>query len=354
VNYRYPGVNKPAPLTTPDALTLHKWLAEMENVGCDFAILEVSSHALEQERVYGLPFAGCAFTNLTQDHLDFHETMANYFAVKQRLFTEVGRLDKQCVINVDDPYGVKLADLCPQALTFSLQQHLPEQQAKLTAELLRADTQGCHLRMHYQGDTWELQSPLIGAFNAANLLTVQALAISLGCSIPKLQALANFTGVKGRLERVKAQGKHVFVDSAHTPDALEYVLLALRNAGFKHIITVFGCGGNRDRGKRPKMGRVVAKLADVAVLTSDNPRFEEPLAIIEDVKPGLQGAKQVVINPDRRAATIAALDMLRNSQDADAACVLIAGKGHEDYQIIQGKRHHYSDQEVVEEYFKCN
>ena len=157
--------------------------------------------------------------------------------------------------------------------------------------------------------------------------------------------LSGFAGVRGRLERVPAAGRHVFVDYAHTPDALENVLKALRKAGFQRIVALFGCGGNRDRGKRPLMGEAVAKYADVAVLTSDNPRFEDPMAIIEDVLPGLARAREKYVQPDRRLATKLALDLLAKDSD----CLLIAGKGHEDYQIIQGKRHHYSDQEVVSE-----
>ncbi|MBQ7585886.1 MAG: UDP-N-acetylmuramoyl-L-alanyl-D-glutamate--2,6-diaminopimelate ligase [Desulfovibrionaceae bacterium] len=347
VSYRYPGFATPAPLTTPGALTLHSYIAKMEQSACDYCVMEVSSHALEQERVYGLPFSGCAFTNLTQDHLDYHQTMENYFKVKERLFTEVGLKTKICALNQDDPYGRRLATLGVKSLTFGFKaEYAPD----LKAELLQADTQGCHLRMHYQGKTWDLKSPLIGAFNAANLLTVQALALGLGFTPKDLKALEDFKGVKGRLELVEGCGHKVFVDYAHTPDALENVLSAVRKAGFKRIIAVFGCGGNRDRGKRPLMGEVVARLADVAVLTSDNPRFEDPLAILEDVKPGLKGAKQVLVIADRKEATFAALDLLKNKDE----CVLICGKGHEDYQIIQGQRHHYSDQEVVQEYYQCN
>ena len=323
-------------------------LAQMDAKGVDVAVMEVSSHAIDQQRICGVPFAGAAFTNLTQDHLDFHNDMESYFKTKARLFLELPRAEKALAVNADDPWGRRLLELCPRALSFGLQQG-PPRRRHLWGELLSAGTGGCHLRMHLKGRIWELRSPLVGAFNASNLLTVQALALEMGLEPEQFAALEGFTGVCGRLERVNnPQGLNVFVDYAHTPDALVNVLKALRGAGFKRIITVFGCGGNRDRSKRPLMGEAVARYADVAVLTSDNPRFEEPQAILQDVLPGLREAREVLVEVDRRTATARALDML----DKDGA-LLIAGKGHEDYQIIQGVRHHYSDQEVVRELLHC-
>ena len=348
VSYRWPGHSEVAPLTTPDPLKVHSMLARMDAVGVDVAVMEVSSHAIDQQRVCGVPFAGAAFTNLTQDHLDFHKDMESYFKTKAKLFLELPKAEKAMAVNADDPWGRRLLELCPRALSFGLQQG-PPRRRHLWGELLSAGTGGCHLRMHLEGRTWELRSPLVGAFNASNLLTVQALALETGLDPEQFTALESFTGVCGRLERVdNPQGLSVFVDYAHTPDALVNVLKALRGAGFKRIITVFGCGGNRDRSKRPLMGEAVARYADVAVLTSDNPRFEEPEAILQDVLPGLREAREVLVEVDRRAATAKALDML----DKDGA-LLIAGKGHEDYQIIQGVKHHYSDQEVVRELLHC-
>ena len=348
VSYRWPGHSEVAPLTTPDPLKVHSMLARMDAAGVDVAVMEVSSHAIDQQRVCGVPFAGAAFTNLTQDHLDFHKDMESYFKTKAKLFLELPRSEKAMAVNADDPWGRRLLELCPRALSFGLQQG-PPRRRHLWGELLSAGTGGCHLRMHLEGRTGELRSPLVGAFNASNLLTVQALALETGLDPEQFTALESFTGVCGRLERVdNPQGLSVFVDYAHTPDALVNVLKALRGAGFKRIITVFGCGGNRDRSKRPLMGEAVARYADVAVLTSDNPRFEEPEAILQDVLPGLREAREVLVEVDRRAATAKALDML----DKDGA-LLIAGKGHEDYQIIQGVKHHYSDQEVVRELLHC-
>lgn len=348
VTYRWPGHSEAAPLTTPDPLSLHAMLARMAEAGVDLAFMEVSSHALAQQRVSGVPFAGAAFTNLTQDHLDFHQDMESYFRAKARLFLELPRQDKAMAVNADDPWGRRLLELCPGALSFGLGRGAPGRR-HLWGELLASGTAGTHLRMRLDGEEWELRSPLVGAFNAANLLAAQAIALELGLQPSAMAELETFAGVCGRLERVpNPRGLHVFVDYAHTPDALVNVLTALRGAGFGRIVTVFGCGGNRDRTKRPLMGEAVARHADVAVLTSDNPRNEDPGAILEDVLPGLAAAREVVVEPDRRAATARALAML-GSEDA----LLIAGKGHEDYQIIQGVKHHYSDQEVVRELLRC-
>ncbi len=348
VSYRWPGHCESAPLTTPGPLAVHSMLAAMSAAGAGTAIMEVSSHALEQQRVGGVPFAGALFTNLTQDHLDFHPDMLSYFKAKARLFLEAPRADKAMAVNADDEWGRRLLELLPSALSYGLREALPGRR-HLRGELLSADTDGCRLRMTLGKEEWELHSPLVGAFNAANLLGVQALALELGLKPDQLTALAEFTGVCGRLERVpNPRGLHVFVDYAHTPDALINVLKALRGAGFRRIVAVFGCGGNRDRTKRPLMGQAVARYADVAVLTSDNPRFEDPEAILRDVLPGLAEARETVVEVDRRAATARGLELL-GPDDA----LLIAGKGHEDYQIIQGVKHHYSDQEVVRELLGC-
>ena len=212
VSYRWPGHCEAAPLTTPDPLRVHAMLAAMAQAGVDIAVMEVSSHALEQQRVCGVPFAGASFSNLTQDHLDFHQDMESYFRAKSRLFLELPRADKVMAINGDDPWGRRLLELCPRALSFGLQKALP-QQRHLWGELLSAGTDGCHLRMHLDGQQWELRSPLVGAFNASNLLSVQALALELGLMPDDLRHLEGFHGVCGRLERVpNARKLHVFVD----------------------------------------------------------------------------------------------------------------------------------------------
>ncbi len=348
VSYRWPSYSEAAPLTTPDALRVHSMLAQMRDAGVTHAIMEVSSHALEQYRVGGVPFGGAIFSNLTQDHLDFHPSMESYFAAKARLFLELPKADKAAVINSDDPWGRKLLELCPQALAFGLQGVLPGRR-QLRGEILSSTTAGTHLRMTLEGKSWEIRSPLVGAFNAANLMAVQALCVEIGIEPEAFSHFSDFYGVSGRLERIpNPDGMDVFVDYAHTPDALINVLKALRGAGFKRIITVFGCGGNRDRSKRPLMGQAVARYADVAVVTSDNPRQEDPAAIIEDIMPGVTEAQQVVVEADRRKATERALSLMH---PGDA--LLIAGKGHEDYQIIGLTKHPYSDQDTVREILQC-
>ncbi|MDO5536383.1 MAG: UDP-N-acetylmuramoyl-L-alanyl-D-glutamate--2,6-diaminopimelate ligase [Desulfovibrionaceae bacterium] len=345
VNYRWPGHLEASPLTTPGPMDVHRMLAEMAKAGCDICVMEVSSHSLEQKRVRHVPFAGACFTNLTQDHLDFHVTMEAYFEAKALLFTETPLPGKAVATNADDPWALRLLDIRPDAWTYGFgpAPAKGDPMRHLRGELLEHGTSGVGLRLTCQGRTWELHSPLIGRFNADNLLTVMAMGLAMGMT--DFRALEGFAGVPGRLERVaNPKGVHVFVDYAHTPDALVNVLQALRGAGFKRIVTVFGCGGNRDRKKRPLMGEAVAKLSDVAVLTSDNPRFEEPEDIIADVMPGLAQAREVVVDADRRSATEKALALL-GPED----CLLIAGKGHEDYQIVKGVKRHYSDQETVRE-----
>lgn len=348
VRYSRPGCSVPAPLTTPDCLALHRILGEMRDDGVEVLTMEASSHALDQQRVGGVNFAGAVFTNLTQDHLDYHLDMERYYAAKARLFSELPEAGKICVINGDDAYGRRLLAACPKAVGFGLDEGGPGRPF-LSGRILSSGRDGLHLRMRFEGAQWELHSPLVGKFNASNLLAAQALCLGLGISPEEFQCLEKFHGVPGRLERIaNDHGLHAFVDYAHTPDALINVLKALRGAGFVRLIAVFGCGGDRDRTKRPLMGQAVAEYADVAVLTSDNPRTEDPAAIMADVLPGLSTAKHLVQEIDRRKATELALRML-GPDDA----LLVAGKGHEDYQIIGLQRCPYSDQLVIREFLGC-
>lgn len=348
VSYRWPDVSIPAPLTTPGPLELYSMLAQMEKAGVDVVVMEVSSHALSQRRVSGLSFSGALFTNLTQDHLDYHKDMESYFRAKSKLFMELPGNNKVMAINGDDSYGRRLLELLPQALSFGLHSGMPGSR-HLRGEILSNGMDGIKMRMNLEGKKWEIHSPLVGIFNAQNLLGVQALATQMGLDAENFSCLENFHGVSGRLERIpNNRGLNIFVDYAHTPDALINALKALRDSGFRNIVTVFGCGGNRDRAKRPLMGRAVAEYSDVAILTSDNPRMEEPQSIMLDVKPGLAKAKRVYTEVDRRKATAMAIDLL-GPDDA----LLVAGKGHEDYQIIGTTRIHYSDQEVIRELLQC-
>ncbi len=354
VSYRWPGNEQEAPLTTPDSLTLHSTICAMLKDDVDIIIMEVSSHALEQERVGGIDFDGAIFSNLTQDHLDFHVDMQTYFNAKAKLFIDLPRHSKTLAINIDNEWGNKLYGLCKantQNFVFGLQAGEKAQTNLVQGKIISMSPLGLHLAMQWGDKKWSLNSPLVGAFNASNLLAVQTLALGLGVKVEDLKYLEDFYGVCGRLERVKNNSNlNVFVDYAHTPDALVNVLLALRGAGFSKLITVFGCGGNRDRSKRPLMGKAVAKHTDIAVLTSDNPRFEEPQDIINDVLPGLKVNQdlEVIVEADRKTATKIALDLLKTS-DINKTAVLIAGKGHEDYQIIKGVKFPYSDQKTVQE-----
>ena len=342
VEYRWPGHRETAPLTTPGPMSLHSMLAEMASSGAEYAVMEVSSHALDQQRVGGVDFGGAIFTNLTQDHLDYHHDFESYFLAKASLFTKLPRQDKPVAINRDDPYGRRLLELVPEALSFGLSE---APRGHLDCKIMAADVNGLKLEIRAGNTVWTIFSPLVGQFNAMNLLGAQALAIQLGFTPADFACLEEFHGVPGRLERIRnKRGLNIFVDYAHTPDALANALKALRQAGFKRIITVFGCGGNRDRGKRPLMGQAVAAGSDVAILTSDNPRNEDPMAIIRDVLPGLAQAGQTVIEPDRRLATQKGIELL-----GPGDALLIAGKGHETYQIIGSERRHYSDQETARE-----
>ncbi len=358
VSYRWPGHEEPAPLTTPGCLALHGLVAQMRDAGCEYVFMEVSSHALDQGRVAGLEFSGAMFSNLTQDHLDYHTDMENYFQAKARLFLApaqhgVPRADKARAVNAEDPYGRRLLEQCAAlpglTLGFGLEAAPVSGTAHLSAKILANSTAGLQLHMAYQGQSWHLNSPLVGRFNAMNLLAAQALALGAGLPVESLKNLEAFQGVPGRLERIPNPNKlDIFVDYAHTPDALANALTALRDAGFQRVVTVFGCGGNRDRAKRPLMGQAVARHSDVAILTSDNPRHEDPLAIMRDVMPGLAACPRVESEPDRRKAIAMALDML-----APGDALLIAGKGHENYQQHGDVKKPFSDQAVVRELLQC-
>jgi len=354
VLHRWPGAERPALHTTPDAPALQALLAEMVRAGARAAVLEVSSHALAQERVAGLSFRTAAFTNLTRDHLDYHGDVEAYFLAKRRLFDEALIPGGVAVIHADDPWGARLAGELERSGRATPWRYGLRTGRELRVEEPRVGLSGIAALLHTPSGPIPVRSPMVGAHNVENLLCAAGLALALGVGPAEVgRGLSACPGAPGRLERVEARGLRAFVDYAHTDDALRRVLQALRALSPRRLIVVFGCGGDRDRGKRPLMGEAAA-TADLAVLTSDNPRSEEPLAIIAEVLPGLEragaarrdasqaraGASGYVVEPDRRQAILLAVEAAR---PGDA--VLIAGKGHEAVQVVGAERRPFDDRE---------
>jgi UDP-N-acetylmuramoyl-L-alanyl-D-glutamate--2,6-diaminopimelate ligase len=320
----------PATRTTPESLDVQELLAQIANAGCRAAAMEVSSHALAQERTRALEWDVAVFTNLTQDHLDFHGTMENYFESKLKLFTQLAQQQKKrkpvAVVNIDDRYGEQLLgkiDKSTSVVTFGM-----GARADFRASNYWMDFSGTSYQLDARGKSYLVRLPLIGRFNVANSMAALAAANTLGVNLREaVLSLGKSPQVPGRLEMVPAKRQfRVFVDYAHTPDALLNVLKTLRELGPRRLIVVFGCGGDRDRQKRPLMGEVVDRHADYAIVTSDNPRKEDPNAIIAEVEKGFRSDHYEKI-VDRTKAIARAIE-LAQSRDI----VLIAGKGHETYQ----------------------
>ena len=334
------GTHIDATHTTPSALELWRLLALAKDKGVEVVAMEVSSHALEMERVFGLEFDVSVFTNLTQDHLDFHKTMEAYFAAKSRLFTRFTK--GVSVVNCDDEYGQRLVGMVQRTVSYGV-----DGDHSYAAQVCSMDARGLRLVVRHQRGRAELDSPLVGLHNAYNLLAALGALAELGAaSFAEIAShLATFEGVKGRLERVDTGdlGFSVFIDYAHTPHALESVIKALLPVTEGRLWVVFGCGGDRDRGKRPQMGAIATAFAHRVVVTSDNPRSEEPEAIIEDILKGVEKREGVIVEPDRKKAIHYAIV---NAQPGDV--VLIAGKGHETYQIFADRTIHFDDAEVAE------
>ena len=329
VREQWPGHDAPADRTTPDAHTLQATLAQMRAAGCRAAVIEVSSHAIDQARIGDCRFALTAFTNLTQDHLDYHKTMEAYFATKARLFLE--HPEALAVINADDPYGRRLLDRLHGRPNL-----FPYAPASTPATFTPAGTDAT-LTLGIRRLTFH--TPLCGRYNLANILCAATAAHALGATPDAiLCAIANAKPKWGRLQPV---APHIFVDYAHTDDALANVLATLRTLTTGRLICVFGCGGDRDRANRPTMAAAVDRAADLAIVTTDNPRTEDPLAIIADILPGFTRHTPLV-EPDRRAAIRRALALRQNND-----IVLVAGKGHETYQEINGIRHPFSDADEI-------
>lgn len=325
--------------TTPDPISLNSLLKEMVEDGCDYCFMEVSSHAVVQQRIAGLKFAGGIFTNITHDHLDFHGTFANYIKAKKKFFDDLDRY-AFALTNIDDKNGqVMLQNTFAHKKTYGL-----HQMADFKAKILESHFDG----MLLQVDGQEVWVKLVGDFNAYNLLAVFGASILLEQETVKvLMALSEITGAEGRFETLKSTtGVVAIVDYAHTPDAVENVLETiggLRKPG-QQILTVLGCGGDRDKTKRPEMAEVASRLSDKVVLTSDNPRTEDPAAIIKEMEVGIPGDKRknVFSITDRREAIRAAFHL---AQPGDV--ILVAGKGHEKYQDINGVKNHFDDKEEL-------
>ena len=334
----------PADHTTPDPIELNKLLARMVEAGCEYAFMECSSHAIAQKRIGGLTFAGGLFTNLTRDHLDYHKTFENYRDAKKAFFDGLGK-DAFAITNADDKNGAIMVQNCKAKVkTYSTRS-----MADFRARIIECHFEGMYLEI----DGREVGVQFIGKFNVSNLLAVYGAAIMLGKKPEDiLVILSTLKSVAGRLEPIRSEeGVTAIVDYAHTPDALENVLNAIHevlDGKGGQVITVCGAGGNRDKGKRPLMAQEAVKQSDRVIITSDNPRFEEPQDIINDMLAGLdqKQMKKVVSIVDRKEAIKTAC-MLAQKGDV----ILIAGKGHEDYQEIKGVKHHFDDREIVREIF---
>ena len=350
---RWPGHERRAAYTTPESTGVQAALARMRAAGARAAVLEVSSHALAQERVAGMRFRVAAFTNLTRDHLDYHGDMERYFAAKRRLFVEHLAPDGTAVVNVRDPFGARLADQVGPGRR--VWRYGGRSGDELRAEDVVAGLSGIAATIRTPAGDVAFRSPLVGAHNLENLLCAAGVALGLGLPPPSVaRGLSESRGAPGRLERFAARGVSVFVDYAHTDDALTHALAALRALGPRRIVCVFGCGGDRDPGKRPLMGEAAGRGADLVIVTSDNPRSEDPLAIISAVVPGLERAGQrrlsasqlcldergFAVEPDRRAAIALAIAAAREGD-----VVLVAGKGHEETQVVRGEALPFSDRD---------
>lgn len=336
----------PATHTTPESLEINELLARMRSANCRSAVMEVSSHALQQHRVHGLRFAAGVFTNLTQDHLDYHGSMEGYFRAKQLLF---GMLEPgtAAIVNADDPRGREMAEGTPASvLTYGTVAG-----ADVRAREIRIGIRGTSFVLEYGGKRFDLHSPLIGRFNVANLLAATATGMALGIAAEKvIEGATKVARVPGRFEQIASpQGWTAVVDYAHTPDALDNCLRTIHELlpeGRRgRILTVFGCGGNRDAGKRPLMGKIASELSDEIIITSDNPRKEDPQSIIDQIRIGVSGNAVVGMEVDRRRAIARALEKARSGD-----VVLIAGKGHEAYQVVGETREHLDDREEVDRF----
>lgn len=341
VEYRIADEIFPSTHTTPDVLTLNKILAKAVETGCEYAFMEVSSHGIDQNRTEGLRFKIAGFTNITHDHLDYHKTFDAYLKTKKRFFDDLNA-DSIAITNIDDKNGnVMLQNTKAQKKTYAL-----KTMADYHGRILEADFNG--MLLNFNGK--EFWSTLTGKFNVYNLLLAYAVTIECGFyEDDVLKAISNLKRVKGRFETLKSEGGIFFVvDYAHTPDALENILDSINEIRTKNerLITVFGCGGDRDHAKRPEMGEIATRKSTLAIITSDNPRRENPAEIIKEIEAGVepQNYSKYTAIPDRKEAIKMAIKFAEPKD-----IILVAGKGHEDYQEINGVKHHFDDKEVIME-----
>jgi UDP-N-acetylmuramoyl-L-alanyl-D-glutamate--2,6-diaminopimelate ligase len=342
IEYRIVRESRPASHTTPESLELQRFLAGVVRAGGTHAVMEASSHALAMDRLWGCPLAVAIFTNLTRDHLDYHKTFEDYFAAKQKLFEGTGAgAPKVGVINSDDPYGKRLAGFATRTLTYGL-----EPPAEITTRKPSISLSGIEMTAETPVGKIEVRSPLVGRINVYNILAAIGAGVGLELSREVIAAgIAQLQSVPGRFEQINmGQPFQVVVDYAHTDDALRNLLATARELNTTgRIITLFGCGGDRDRTKRPLMGEVAGRASDVVVLTSDNPRSEDPLLIMNDVVVGLQRAKaKFLVEPDRERAITMAIDQARPGD-----MVLLAGKGHEKEQVLRDRTIELDDRQVA-------
>ena len=337
------GNLKPATHTPPESLELQGLLKEMVDNGCRAVAMEVSSHALDQHRAHGVPFEVAIFSNLTQDHLDYHGTMEDYFIAKVKLFEMTAVHPKgKLIVNTDDKWGRLLADKFqshPGLVTYGF-----GAQANFRVGDPRYDLTGTTFELHHKGRQFLLRTPLIGQFNVYNTVAAVAGAYAAGCNLREaVRAMAQAPQIPGRMERVSPDNNrfHVFVDYAHTPDGLVNALSTARALRPGRIITVFGCGGDRDRLKRPLMAKAVEDSSDVCILTSDNPRTEDPQRIMDDARKGFTRETNVLVVDRKKAIDTA----LQGAREGDI--IVIAGKGHETYQDVQGVKHDFDDRKIA-------
>ncbi len=326
--------------TTPESRELHELFKRMYDAGTEYVVMEVSSHSLELDRVYGIAFEVGIFSNLTQDHLDFHMTMDNYAKAKAKLF----EISKNAAVNADDPYSGVMLEGAKNVLTYSI-----EKDSNLKAEEIKLRERGVTFNVNFKGEERQLRLSIPGQFSVYNALAAATGALSLGFSLEDIEkGLVIARGVKGRLEVVPTLTPYtVIIDYAHTPDGLENVINAVRGFARGRVITLFGCGGDRDNTKRPIMGEIAQRLSDYVIVTSDNPRTEEPKAIMEQIVAGMKSGDYICIE-NRKDAIKYALDFAKEGD-----VIILCGKGHETYQIFKEGTIHFDEREVVKECLKA-